>query len=591
MRFAAWLPNKSGYPCLRAVPPPAAEFLDSLRDYLALFFAGQSLFDYTCARFKGEIVKRNSGIKIIVICFVVLACLYEIFGLPLSKGELMENVKKNIRLGLDLKGGTQLVMEVQLQDAFKAVADGAIDQLKETAKKDGIMIGGVTRNDPGRLEDADKIAIDVQGVPPASSGALRGLIGDQFGDWNMTPRSSTDYRLTMKPASAAKLARDTMTQTVATIERKIDGLGLSETSVQRRGGDASAQLLVQIPGVDDSAHVEQIFQTQAVLEWRAVEDGPFASREDALAKHGGVLPLQTELTPAVPRGGHREWYLLARSAIVRGTDIRDARASERGTGGWETVFVLTQDAAKRFGRYTENNIGNRAAIVVDGQIISAPVIENRISDTGSIMGMENQEAATDLALNLRAGSLPARIAYLAERTVGPSLGADSIRAGIAAGGAGLTAVVTAMLVYYKRAGINATLALILNALILLAAMSSFNATLTLPGIAGVILTIGMAVDSNVLIFERIREELRAGKAVVPAVDTGFHKAFLTIIDTHVTTIVSCACLFLFGTGPVKGFAVTLCIGLIANVFTAVFVSKTIFNWELAGTRDPKALSI
>ena len=536
-------------------------------------------------------MKRNSGIKITVICFVVLACMYEIFGFPLSEGQLIDNVRKNIRLGLDLRGGTQLVMEVQLQDAFKAAADGAIDRLKEEGKKDGVNMGSVSRNDPSRLEDADKIEMDVQGVPPASSGAFRNLIGDQFGEWNLTPRGSGDYRLTMKPAAAAKLARDTMTQTVATIERKIDGLGLSETSVQRRGGDASAELLVQMPGVDDSGHVKQIFQTQAVLEWRAVQDGPFASREDALARHGGVLPLETALVPSAPRGGNRSWYLLARSAIVRGTDIRDARASERGTGAWETVFVLTQDAAKRFGRYTESNIGNRAAIVVDGQIISAPVIENRIGDTGSIMGMENREAATDLALNLRAGSLPARIAYMAERTVGPSLGADSIRAGIAAGAAGLTAVVTAMLVYYKRAGINATLALILNALILLAAMSSFSATLTLPGIAGVILTIGMAVDSNVLIFERIREELQAGKAVVPAVDTGFHKAFLTIIDTHVTTIVSCACLFLFGTGPVKGFAVTLVIGLIANVFTAVFVSKTIFDWELSKARDLKTLSI
>src|SRR5208283_4968749 len=218
-------------------------------------------------------------------------------------------------------------------------------------------------------------------------------------------------------------------------------------------------------------------------------------------------------------------------------------------------------------------------------------IQGQISDNGRITGARDQAEAADLALNLRAGSLPASIVYLEERTVGPSLGADSIREGFIAGAAGLLAVVIVMLVYYKKAGINATLALILNAVILIAALSYFEAVLTLPGIAGVILTIGMAVDSNVLIFERIREELRTGKSVVAAVDTGFSKAWWTIVDTHVTTIVSCAFLFLFGEGPVKGFAVTLTIGLAANVFTAVFVSRTIFNWELSGHRRMETLSI
>jgi preprotein translocase subunit SecD len=219
------------------------------------------------------------------------------------------------------------------------------------------------------------------------------------------------------------------------------------------------------------------------------------------------------------------------------------------------------------------------------------VIHGKISDNGVIEGLSGQEEAQDLALNLRAGSLPAGIEVLEERTVGPSLGADSIKEGYVSGLAGVIAVVTVMLFYYKRSGINATLALILNAIILIAALSYFDATLTLPGIAGVILTIGMAVDSNVLIFERIREELRAGKAVIAAVDAGFKKAFLTIIDTHVTTIVSCAFLFLFGTGPVKGFAITLVIGLFANVFTAVFVSRTIFDWELGMQKKAVTLSI
>jgi len=228
---------------------------------------------------------------------------------------------------------------------------------------------------------------------------------------------------------------------------------------------------------------------------------------------------------------------------------------------------------------------------VDGVVISAPTIQSKISDTGRITGASSQEEAADLSLNLRAGSLPAGVKYEEERTVGPSLGADSIREGYRAGIAGLVAVVLWMLIYYRRSGINATLALILNAVILIAALSYFDATLTLPGIAGIILTIGMAVDSNVLIFERIREELRAGKAVAAAVDAGFSKAFLTIIDTHVTTVVSCAFLFIFGTGPVKGFAVTLVIGLVANLFTAVFVSRTIFDFELSGKRQIAVLSI
>jgi len=277
--------------------------------------------------------------------------------------------------------------------------------------------------------------------------------------------------------------------------------------------------------------------------------------------------------------------------VVTGRDLRDASPQQDQNGRWETRFVLTQDAAKRFERFTGANIGKALAIVLDKNVLSAPTIKDKISDNGVITGIGTHDDAADLALNLRAGSLPASVEYLEERTVGPSLGSDSIKAGMAAGIAGVIAVVLVMLVYYKKSGINATLALILNAVILIAALSYFDAVLTLPGIAGVILTIGMAVDSNVLIFERIREELRAGKAVIAAVDAGFSKAFLTIIDTHVTTVVSCAFLFLFGTGPVKGFAVTLVIGLIANVFTAVFVSKTIFDWELGRQKQVVALSI
>jgi preprotein translocase subunit SecD len=535
----------------------------------------------------------NTKIRFAIIIAVILVCLYGVIGIPKSKDELIANWKKNIHLGLDLSGGTQLVMQVQLQDAFKAEADNVITALKQELTKDNITPSGdITRNDPMTLEDAGKIEIDAKGIPPDKSGTFRSIVNDQFPDWTPTALNSTDFKLTLKPSAALKLRQDTMSQTTATIERKINGLGLAESSVQPTGrSDAEAELLIQLPGLDDSAHVKQVLQTQAQLEWDSVVDGPFTSREDALSKKGGVLPLNTKLVPTSLRAGQQEWYLVSRIPVVRGTDIRDASAATGELNRWETNFVLTQQAAKKFAAYTEANIGQRAAIVVDGIVISAPTIQSKISDTGRITGAASQEEAADLALNLRAGSLPAALMIEEERTVGPSLGADSIHEGFAAGIAGLIAVVFFMLFYYRRSGINATLALFLNAVILIAALAYFDATLTLPGIAGIILTIGMAVDSNVLIFERIREELRAGKAVVAAVDAGFSKAFLTIIDTHITTMVSCAFLFIFGTGPVKGFAVTLVIGLAANLFTAVFVSRTIFDAELSGKRQVAALSI
>jgi preprotein translocase subunit SecD len=535
----------------------------------------------------------NIKIKIGVIIAVILVCLYGIIGIPKSKDELVANWKKNIHLGLDLSGGTQLVMQVQVQDAFKAAADGVIDALKQEMLKDGINVAGdITRNDPNTLEDADKIEIDIKGVPSDKSSQFRNIVNQQFAAWVPTALNSTDYKLTMKPSDSLKLKQDTLTQTMATIERKINALGLAESSVQPTGrSDAEAELLIQLPGVDDSAHVKQLLQTQAQLEWDAVKDGPYTSQADARSKKGGILPLNTKLVPTPTVGGQQEWYLVSRIPEIRGTDIRDASAAAGELNRWETNFVLTQQSAKKFGVYTEANIGQKAAIVVDGIAIEVATIQSKITDTGRITGASSQEQAADLALNLRAGSLPAALTIEEERTVGPSLGADSIHEGFAAGIAGLVAVVLFMLFYYRRSGINATLALFLNAVILIAVLAYFDATLTLPGIAGIILTIGMAVDSNVLIFERIREELRAGKAVVAAVDAGFSKAFLTIIDTHVTTVVSCAFLFIFGTGPVKGFAVTLVIGLVANLFTAVFVSRTIFDAELSGKRQVAALSI
>src|SRR5579875_934006 len=534
-------------------------------------------------------MKRHLRIKFFFIIAVILVCIYGIIGLPTSKAQLVANWNKNIHLGLDLSGGTYLVVRVQQQDAFNAEASTVADRLKDAITKANIQFSDVDVDPAKTFSDAKNAAVVVKGVPSTQAGNFRRIVNEQFSQWLLTPQNATDYRLTMKPTEALTTWQQVLAQAKNTIDKKVNALGLSEATVQQRREDQDSELLIQLPNVDDPARVKQILQTAAVLELYDVKGGPYPSREDAFSQNGGVLPPGTKLigvppdqTPNNHEGGV---YLVARTPVVRGPDIRDARPQQGDLpGSWDTNFVLSQDAAKHFSAYTGSHIGQRLAIVLDGKVLSAPTINGQISDQGRITGSFTQQEASDLALNLRSGSLPAGVSYEQENTVGASLGKDSIRNGFAAGIAGVLAVIVAMLIYYKKSGINATLALILNALILIACLSYFGAVLTLPGIAGIILTIGMAVDSNVLIFERIREELRAGKAIIPAVEAGFSKALLTIIDTHVTTVVSCAILFLFGSGPVKGFAVTLVIGLVANIFTAVFVSRTIFSWELSGHR-------
>lgn len=533
--------------------------------------------------------------KWIVVLAVVLGCVFGIVGLPKSKEELLANWNKNVRLGLDLKGGSHIVLQIQVQDAFKAVADLVMERLQQVLRQETIDFGSMGRNEPASSETADTIQINIQGIPAAKINDFRRVVNDVAGQqWILAPENERDFKLNIRKEAALKLRQETVTQSMYTMERKVNGLGVAEASVQQHGGSGGeTQLLVQLPGVDDPARVKGILQTAALLELCAVQDGPFPSREVALSQYGGVLPLNTKIVRGSLRSneaGGENWWLLARSPVVTGRDLRDARAQQSEMAGrWETSFVLTQDAARRFERFTAGNINKRLAIVLDSVVLSAPTIESQIADQGRITGAASREEAADLALNLRAGSLPASVKVIEERTVGPSMGADSIRQGMAAGITGLAMVIASMLLYYRGAGFNAVLALLLNTILTIACLSYIDATWTLPGIAGLVLSIGMAVDSNVLIFERIKEEMRSGKGPVVAISAGFERALVTIIDTHVTTVVASAFLFVFGTGPVRGFAVTLVIGLVANLFTAVFVSRAIFDVQV--WRKPKLTSL
>jgi preprotein translocase subunit SecD len=539
-------------------------------------------------------MKKNLTARTVTIVVTLLLCVYGIIGFPTSLSAVKENFQKNIRLGLDLKGGSHLVLEVQVQDAVKADADQMMERLKEDLKKQNVTWVSMDRNDPQDIKDAEKVEVTIKGIPTSETSAFRTLVSERYSTYVPTAINSSDYVMRMKPSELVALKEDTVKRAIDTIGNRIDQLGLAEKSVQQYGrAGADYQILVQLPGVDDPARVKDLIGTAAVLEIADVKDGPFPTQDGARAAHGGVLPLGSKVARMLPRAGAEgdQWYIVGKSPVISGREMRNARAGQDEYRKWETNFSLSPDGGRRFGRYTEQNIGNKLAVLLDNKIVSVATIQSKIEDSGRIMGLGSEEEAVDLSRYLRSGSLPAGVRYLEERSIGPSLGADSIHQGIVAGIAGLAAVIAVMLIYYRRSGVNAVLALLLNTVVLLAAISYLHAVLTLPGIAGVILTIGMAVDSNVLIFERIREELRTGKGVISAVDTGFNKAWWTIVDTHVTTVVSCAFLFLFGEGPVKGFAVTLVIGLIANVFTAVYVSRTIFEYELSGRRQLETLSI
>jgi preprotein translocase subunit SecD len=492
---------------------------------------------------------------------------------------LKDALRKGIKLGLDLRGGIHLVLQVKTSDAVRAERNDAAELLKNETKDIGI----------GPVELPTDASFTVTVTPQTDQTKLDEAVKRFLPDWNVSTAGGK-WTFSLKDPARHQIEDSAVSQAVETIRNRIDEFGVSEPLIAREGSD---RILVQLPGIDDPRRVKELIKNTAFLELSLVESGPSSEAALTAAYPGGKVPDQFKLVEAKAEPGSREhtYYLVHRQAVITGRDLKNARPTQGQFGSHSVTFFLTAGGAQKFGAATGANIGKRLAIILDNRVQSAPSIKDRITDQGVIEGTFTAEEANDLALVLRAGALPAGLTYLEERTVGPSLGLDSIRKGIAASVVGALVVFVAMAVYYRRAGWNAVIALLLNAILLLATMSLFEATLTLPGIAGFILTIGMAVDSNVLIFERIREELRNGRAPRAAIENGFSKAFATIVDTHATIIISALFLFQFGTGPVKGFAVTLIIGLAISMFTAVFVSHTIFELEYGNRPHIDAVSI
>lgn len=546
-----------------------------------------------------------------IIVVITLIALYLVFGPrqsftanDFSWSGIKNNLAGNINLGLDLKGGSHLVMRVKVEEYLKTLTENNGLAAQTVAKQANLPVG-----DPKFVTANGTYQITLPVTDPAQKQAVVEAVKPKV-DFSLWTQSETNDAIVWSLPNTAQrtLSDQAVEQALRIIEGRINSFGVKEPTLARQGGQDSQQILLQMPGVEDPERVKKLIGETAQLSLMKVVSPPnpapvqtYPTREAALQSIGGQESVTRKVFPYAdrdetatdPQNPQPTSFVVVESpAIVDGSELREATAySQGGDRDYKIAFALKPAGAAKFGDWTAKNINSYMAVVLNEQVKSAAFIKSQISDSGEISGRFTKESADDLALTLKSGALPAPIEYQEERTVGPSLGADSIRAGVTASVAGLIFIVIFMLIYYRGSGINAVIALILNMLLTLAALIMFDSTLTLPGIAGLILGIGMAVDSNVLIFERIREELRAGKSVAHAVELGFDRAFITIIDTHITTIISSVILYMYGSGPIRGFAVTLILGLLINLFSAVFVSRTIFMWLLDKKQDMKKLSI
>ncbi len=500
-----------------------------------------------------------------------------------------------INLGLDIKGGMHLVLQVVTSDA-----------LNQELAQDAERIGNDLRERKIAFDSAKRgngLVVQIAGVPPAQTkdaySYLNQLYARKYTITSQISGGKTDYTLTMMASVVREMQDSTVKQALETIRRRVDSLGVTEPSLQiygGGGGQVADQIIVELPGIDDFDRVKVLIQDTAQLSLCMVKrdnGGPYGTVEAAVQANGGKIPDGYQImTFRDERNdpGTVSYLVVEAVPTITGKDLKNARRGTDNTGRPNVDFFLNAAGAEIFRRATSEHIGDRLAIVLDNEVRSAPVIQNTIAAEGQITGTFTVQEAEDLALLLRSGALPASLKIAEENVVGASLGNDAIRAGVTAAIIGFGLVMIGMIVYYRHAGVNAVWCLFGNLIILLGFMGAVGSTLTIPGIAGIILTIGMAVDSNILIFERIREELRGGKTVRAAVDIGFGKVFWTIFDTHSTSLISAAFLFQFGTGPIRGFAITLTVGLLANMFTAVYVSHRLFDLTLS-RRKVETLSI
>ena len=498
------------------------------------------------------------------------------YHLP-APGWLME---KQLKLGLDLKGGVHLELRVQTDDALRLVTEQESERLREELK---------TRNIPvTKIDTPDISHFRVEGVPPAQDAAFRTAANEVQANFDRGTGVNGTYTFTLKPNIAANLREEAVVQARQTIERRVNELGVAEPSIAQQGTD---QILVQLPGVTDVERAKGIIGSPGLLELKIAEGAPSASKEALMVN--GQVPEGMDIVPGAGSAGDTStvYYMVKKVAAVTGQDMRNARASVDENNRPAVSFTLSNEGGRKFGKVSSENIGRQLAIILDGRVQSAPTLESKINSEGRITGSFTPEEVQNLSLILRSGALPAKLDYLSEQVIGPTLGADSIRSGIEASAVGLGLVIVFMLVYYKASGVNAVVALLFNLVILLGMMAYVGAVMTLPGIAGFVLTMGIGVDSNVLIFERIKEELEAARGVRASINAGFSRVFWTLFDTHIAALISVAFLFQFGTGPIRGFAVTLFFGLVSNLFTSIFVSKTLFELALGKRQQVAALSI
>jgi preprotein translocase subunit SecD len=561
---------------------------------------------------------KNSSlwIRTAIIAVIALVGIYMVFGprrMPngndFTLAGIKENLQNNIHLGLDLKGGSHLLMRVKMDEYLQKLTESnetaAITAAKEAKDESGAAfpVGAASHiAQPGNyqitlnVDDASKAQAVVDAINKKvdfkNSGWLESVSGGTI-TWSLPVQAQN------------KLKEQAVDQALKIIESRINTFGVKEPTLQKVGSAGSGQILLQMPGVEDPERVKQLIGAESHLMLMKVAGDTYQTypTEAAAKQSPGANDPRTRRVLKLNERDDKpnlsgdkttqpeKWMVVEYPPIVDGSELRDASTYTRGGNDYNIQFNLKPAGAQAFGDWTGKNIGKYLAVVLNDEIKSAPVIKGQIFDTGTIEGKFSKTSAEDLALTLKSGSLPANLDYQEERTVGPSLGADSIRAGVEASLGGLIFVIIFMLFYYRGAGINAVIALILNMLLTIAALVMIDSTLTLPGIAGLILGIGMAVDSNVLIFERMREEIRLGFSIPESINLGFDRAFVTIIDTHITTIISSVILYMYGSGPIRGFAVTLILGLLINLFTAVFVSRTIFKWLLERNPNLEKLSI